>query len=104
MRYFLTAVIALALSACTTTGSNLDVAIQKNLPQICRTATQAHSAFVIAASAGQISQRTINKEAAAWGAIESICADPSSVNTSNALVVAATAYATIALAMREANR
>ncbi|MDK1377084.1 MULTISPECIES: cell wall anchor protein [unclassified Sinorhizobium] len=92
---------ALALSACTTTGS-IDSAIQKNLPQICSAAATAHSAFLIVASTGDIKQRTVAKEAAAWSALDVVCKDPGSVTAATALVKAAEAYAAITLALREA--
>lgn len=81
-------------ASCQSTGS-IDTAIQKNLPQICSAAATAHSAFVIVASTGNMKQATINKEAAAWGALEVVCRDPSSVTAATALVRAAEAYAAI---------
>ncbi|WP_376742374.1 cell wall anchor protein [Ensifer canadensis] len=92
---------ALALSACTTTGS-IDSAIQKNLPQICSAAATAHSAFVVVASTGNLKERTVAREAAAWSALEVVCKDPGSVTAATALVKAAEAYAAITLAVREA--
>ncbi|MDW9447218.1 cell wall anchor protein [Sinorhizobium meliloti] len=94
-------VAALSLASCTTTGS-IDSAIQKNLPQICSAAATAHSAFVIVASTGDIKQRTVAREAAAYAALDAICKDPGSVTAATALVKAAEAYAAITLALREA--
>lgn len=96
-------VAALALASCTTTGS-IDTAIQKNLPQICSAAATAHSAFVIVASTGNVKQSTVQREAAAWAALDVVCRDPSSVTAATALVKAAEAYAAITLAVREAKR
>ncbi|AFL51379.1 hypothetical protein ABIE78_002796 [Sinorhizobium fredii] len=101
MRYLLLAVAAFVLSACQTTSS-IDTAIQKNLPQICSAAATAHSAFLIVASTGNIKQRTIAREAAAWSALDVVCKDPGSVTAATALVKAAEAYAAITLALREA--
>ncbi|MCA1403690.1 cell wall anchor protein [Ensifer sp. IC3342] len=92
---------ALGLSACQTTSS-IDTAIQKNLPQVCSAAATAHSAFLVVASTGDIKQRTIAKEAAAWSALDVVCRDPGSVTAATALVKAAEAYAAITLALREA--
>jgi len=90
----------LALAGCQTTS--IDTAIQKNLPQVCSAATSAHAAFVVVAAGGSISDRTIRKEAAAWSALQPICANPSGQTTSTILVAAAAAYATITVALREA--
>nr|WP_245424342.1 cell wall anchor protein [Sinorhizobium sp. BJ1] len=97
----LVAAAAFALSACQTTSS-IDSAIQKNLPQVCSAAATAHSAFVIVASTGNIKQRTVAREAAAYAALDTICKDPTSVTAATALVKAAEAYAAITLALREA--
>lgn len=97
------AAAAFGLSACTTTGS-IDTAIQKNLPQICSAAATAHSAFVIVASTGNVKSSTVQREAAAWAALEVVCRNPSSVTAATALVKAAEAYAAITLSVREAKR
>ncbi len=91
---------ALSLASCQTTS--IDGAIQRNLPQICSAAATAHSAFVVVASTGNIKQRTVAREAAAYAALEAICRDPSTVTAATALVRAAEAYAAITLALREA--
>lgn len=92
-------VAALALSGCTTT---LDTTIQQNLPKICSVAATAHSAFIIVASTGDVKPSTVAKEAAAFDALQIVCENPEGVTASNALVIAAQAYATITLALREA--
>ncbi len=102
-RIAILAVAALSLASCQSTGS-IDTAIQKNLPQICSAAATAHSAFVIVASTGNMKQSTIARESAAWGALEVVCRDPSSVTAATALVKAAEAYAAITLALREAKK
>ncbi|QRY69165.1 cell wall anchor protein [Ensifer sp. PDNC004] len=92
---------ALVLSACTTTGS-IDTAIKNSLPKTCALLETAHAAFVAASASGNIKASTIAKEAAAYNGVRVICADPGSVTAANALVVVATAYATVSLALREA--
>lgn len=93
----------LALSACQT-SKDIDTAIQRTLPETCKLAENAHASFLIVAAAGNVKQSTIDKEAAAWAGIQQFCADPSSVNSGNVLVKAATAYLAITQAMREAER
>ncbi|MEY9782260.1 cell wall anchor protein [Sinorhizobium fredii] len=94
-------VAALSLASCTTTGS-IDTAIKASLPKTCALLETAHAAFVAASASGNIKPRTIAKEKAAYDGVRVICADPGSVTAANALVVAATAYATVSLALREA--
>lgn len=92
---------AVALSACTTTGS-IDTAIQKNLPATCNLIQTGHAAFVAASASGNIKASTIAKEKAAYDGAMVVCADPKNVTAASALVLAATAYATISLALKEA--
>ncbi|MBD9640727.1 cell wall anchor protein [Ensifer sp. ENS07] len=93
---------AVVLSACTTTTGSIDAAIKTNLPKTCALLETAHAAFIAASTSGNIKASTITKEKAAYDGVRVICADPSSVTAANALVVAATAYATISLALKEA--
>jgi hypothetical protein len=93
---------AVALSACTTTGS-IDTAIKKNLPATCNLIQTGHAAFIAASASGNIKASTIRKEAAAYEGAMVVCADPENVTAANALVLAATAYATISLALKEAD-
>ncbi|MDX3929085.1 MAG: cell wall anchor protein [Shinella sp.] len=94
------AAAAFVLSACTTTS--IDTAIQNNLPKTCALIQTAHAAFVAASASGNIKPATIRKEAAAYDGALVICANPESVTAANALVLAATAYATVSLALKEA--
>lgn len=92
---------AFVLSACTTTGS-IDTTIKNSLPKTCALLETAHAAFIAASVSGNIKASTIAKERAAYDGVRVICADPSNVTAANALVVAATAYATVSLALKEA--
>lgn len=94
-------VAALSLASCTTTGS-IDTAIKNSLPKTCALLETAHAAFIAASASGNIKPSTVAKEKAAYDGVRVICADPGSVTAANALVVAATAYATVSLALKEA--
>jgi len=93
---------AFALSACTTTTGSIDTTIKNNLPKTCALLETAHAAFIAASASGNIKASTVAKEKAAYDGVWVICADPSNVTATNALVVAATAYATVSLALKEA--
>lgn len=100
MKHVAAAFACLALASCQT--ADIDEAIQKSAPQICAAATPLHNAFVVVAASGEISQRTIDREAAAWAVLQPICADPSSATSTTILIAAAQAYIVISQAVREA--
>ena len=89
----------LPLTSCATTG---DPSFQRNLATACQALDTGHLAFSALALSGSVKQSTIDKEAAAYAGVRVICADPSNVTTANALVLVATAYATVAIALKEA--
>ncbi len=93
------AAACLLLPSCTTTG---DAGFAKNLATACQALETGHLAFAALTLSGKVRQSTIDKEAAAYQGVRVICADPSSVTTANALVLVATAYATVAIALKEA--
>lgn len=93
---------AISLASCTTTGGSVDDAIKANLPRTCNLLQTAHAAFVAASASGSIKEATIRKEAAAYEGAMVVCADPANVTAANALVLAAQAYATVSLALKEA--
>lgn len=93
------AAACLLLPSCATTG---DPPFQKNLAAACQALDTGHLAFTALALSGSAKQSTIDKEAAAYQGVQVICADPSNVTTANALVLVATAYATVAIALKEA--
>lgn len=93
------AAVCLLLPSCATTG---DPSFQKNLAAACQALDTGHLAFTALALSGSVKRSTIDKEAAAYQGVRVICADPSNVTTANALVLVATAYATVAIALKEA--
>ena len=98
MKIFVAIFLSLLLTACQST--KLDAALQKNLPVICRTANNLHTAFLAAAASGNISDAKIRKEAAGYDSLQAFCADPGSVNSQNLLIAAAQAYATYVILVR----
>ncbi len=89
----------LLLPSCATTG---DPSFTKNLATACQALDTGHLAFTALTLSGKVRQSTIDKEAAAYRVVRIICTDPSNVTTANALVLVATAYATVAIALKEA--
>lgn len=102
MRMLLIAASAcLALAGCQT--ASIDEAIQRNLPQICSAATTAHDAFTAVAITGAVSASTVRREEAAWNALQPLCTNPAGATSASVLVAAAAAYATITVALRDAD-
>ena len=99
-KIFISGVCALALASCQTT--NIDTAIRQSLPQICSAASTGHAVFVAIAASGKIRERTVEKEAAAYSQLEIYCANKETATLASTLVSAATAYAVITTALREA--
>lgn len=99
LKYLAVALVSLGLVGCQST--KLDAQIEKNLPKICSGSAQIYSAFTIAAAAGEIPAKYVRKANEAYAALAVICRDPSSVNSSNAIVVAAQAYAALIAASKQ---
>lgn len=95
--------IGLSLAACQTTVDKVDDAIAKNLPTACKALDTVHASFVVVAATGKVKPSVVAKEAAAYAGVATICADPSAVSTSTALVTVATAYAAVVNALRAAD-
>ena len=92
--------LACLLTSCATTS--IDGTIQRSLPKTCQLIETAHLAFTTVALTGNIKSSTVRKEQAAYEGASVICADPSSVTTGNALILAAQTYLVISTAMKEA--
>lgn len=92
---------ALSLASCTTSGS-IDSAIRNNLPQTCRMIQTGYDAFAVVALTGNIKASTVRKVEAAYTSTQVACANPENVTAANALIIAAGAYATITVALKEA--
>jgi len=96
------AAACLALAGCQTT--KIDEAIQESLPRICQNAETAHTAFVIVASTGKISQSTKSREEAAYTTLQGLCRNPSNQTAASVLIAAVQAYANMTSALKEAQR
>jgi hypothetical protein len=104
-RVAILAAAAVALSACTTTGtSDIDAAVQKNLPKVCSALETAHVAFSAVAATGKIKVSTVKKEAAAYAGVQTICSDPEHTSAINAAVLVGQAYVVVTAALKEAKQ
>lgn len=92
---------SIALASCQSTAG-IDKAIRENLPQTCRMIQTGYDAFSVVALTGNIKPATIRKVNAAYASTQVACANPENVTVANALIIAAGAYATITVALKEA--
>lgn len=96
--------ILLAAGGCQSIGQ-VDTAIQKNLPQICRAADVAHTAFTaVAVTTDRVPMKTVRVELAAYTSLQDLCADPSNATSVNVLITATSAYMQIAQALKVAEK
>ncbi|MDL2397476.1 cell wall anchor protein [Rhizobium mayense] len=103
MRALLLAAMAgFALSGCQT--ASLNTSIRQNLPKACQTLETAHAAFMSIAVLGTVKQSAIDKEAAAYFGVRSLCADPERETAADVLAKVARAYATIDAALNAARQ
>lgn len=93
---------ALALASCQSTTGGIDTAIRNNLPATCRLIQTGYDAFAVIALTGNIKPATVRKVETAYAATQLACANPENVTAANALIIAAGAYATITVALKEA--
>jgi len=87
------------VAGCTTTS--IDTAIQQSLPKTCALIETTHVAFLTVAATGEVSEKTVKREQAAYDSAMLVCADPSNVTAANALIIAAQAYVIITQALKE---
>ncbi len=78
--------------------------IRESLPNICRNAEKAHTAFEILAATGKVSQSTQDREAAAYANLKPLCVDPGSQTPADVLLAAVRAYANMKSALKDAQR
>lgn len=86
--------VALALAGCATTGPSLD--------RTCGLIDSAHAAFTVIAATGDVPNRTVVKEQAAYDTARSVCTAGGNITAGDALILAAQAYVTITTALKAA--
>jgi hypothetical protein len=99
--------IALTAAATLTACAGLDkkisqVSESEELTRICRIAPAMHGAFILISTETKIPASIKKGEAAAYGTLMAVCANPPS-NTGEALATAAAAYADILSAKASAD-
>jgi hypothetical protein len=91
-----------ALSGCQTVS--LNSSIQQSLQKACQALETAHAAFMSIATLGAVKQSVIDKEAAVYIGVRTLCADPEHETAAEVLAQVAQAYATINAALNIARQ
>ena len=102
MKFIMTSVVALSMLAAGCTTTSVDQAIAKNLPALCKNATTAHLAFVVAAGLRNVDARWVKSEEVAYATITRLCSDTNPPDTATVLVAVTTAYLELTKALRAA--
>ena len=111
MTFSLSRAIALAfalplscgLGGCNTSvNSTIASDVSASLPSICSLGASAHAAFATIATTGKLTNAAVNREAAAFAGLQSLCANPPS-DVGSAVTEAASIYATIVGALNAAH-
>jgi hypothetical protein len=92
MKTVLTIVLAIMLAGCTTTAKDVETAMQRNLPSMCRGAELVHATFLTVAPT--LTPKQVRLEANAYAAIAVFCVNPETITIPDVIARAAAAYAT----------
>lgn len=87
---------------CNTT--KVDDTVRKSLPALCKNASDAHQTFVAIAAIRKISQSTVDKEAAAYEAIQPLCRFPGEQTAITVLIQATQLYTVLTVTLKEAKK
>lgn len=97
----LTAVVAMfALAGCNTEAS--DAQVRRVLSQACPAVAQAFTYYSAIASAGVLSQRTMDRVELAKHSSDLLCANPEQATVTSVLTASALVYSSVRLAIEEA--
>jgi hypothetical protein len=97
------AAVAFGLSACHSTGS-IDTGIRNSLPQVCSAGDTAYAVLLPFIAADRLKPKTAAAAEAAHQSLQSLCANKETATLASTLVAASSAYLTISIAVREAQK
>lgn len=88
----------LALAGCQTTS--IDTQVQKSLPVVCKSASDARPIVDVLIASGKIKGKTATAVQAAYTTLDGLCVDPAHETAASVLASAVAAYLTVSLAMK----
>lgn len=97
------AAAAFGLSACQSTGS-IDTGIRQSLPQVCSAGETAYAVLQPFIVADRLKPKTAAAAEAAYDSLQRLCANKDTATLASTLVAASSAYLTISIAVREAQK
>lgn len=97
------AAAAFGLSACQSTGA-IDTGIRNSLPQVCSAGETAYAVLQPFIVADKLKPKTAAAAQAAYESLKALCANKETATLASTLVAASSAYLTISIAVREAQK
>ncbi|WP_107341409.1 cell wall anchor protein [Agrobacterium pusense] len=103
-RFAIIALAALSLASCSATTGSIDTGIRNSLPQVCSAGETAYAALQPFIVADKLKPKTAAAAQAAYESLQALCANKDSATLASTLVAASSAYLTISIAVREAQK
>lgn len=103
-RIAILAVAALSLASCSATTGSIDTGIRNSLPQVCSAGETAYAVLQPFIVADKLKPKTAAAAQAAYQSLQALCANKDSATLASTLVAASSAYLTISIAVREAQK
>jgi hypothetical protein len=103
-RFAIMALAALSLASCSATTGSIDTGIRNSLPQVCAAGETAYAVLQPFIVADKLKPKTAAAAQAAYQSLQALCANKDSATLASTLVAASSAYLTISIAVREAQK
>ena len=103
-RFAIIALAALSLASCSATTGSIDSGIRQSLPQVCSAGETAYAVLQPFIVADKLKPKTAAAAQAAYESLQALCANKDTATLASTLVAASSAYLTISIAVREAQK
>lgn len=103
-RFAIIALAALSLASCSATTGSIDSGIRQSLPQVCSAGETAYAVLQPFIVADKLKPKTAAAAQAAYQSLQALCANKDTATLASTLVAASSAYLTISIAVREAQK
>ncbi|MDH2092661.1 cell wall anchor protein [Rhizobium pusense] len=103
-RFAIIALAALSLASCSATTGSIDTGIRNSLPQVCAAGETAFAVLQPFIVADRLKPKTAAAAQAAYQSLQALCANKDGATLASTLVAASSAYLTISIAVREAQK
>lgn len=103
-RFAILALAALSLASCSATTGSIDTGIRNSLPQVCAAGETAYAVLQPFIAADRLKPKTAAAAQAAYQSLQALCSNKDTATLASTLVAASSAYLTISIAVREAQK